>query len=330
MKLNKASILVLNMKRIRIGYCGRESKWQSFHWNEFVEYALKRNVEVIRIDLTQRIEDQGKFVLIIHKMTNVMDGHNMECNLELNSLYKYSKDHPEVIIIDKLDNVATSLDREEMTEILQSIQWTLNDQVSIPKSVLLERSDLDNIINSTKTLNFPIIAKPKIASVSLKSTNSFSHMLKLVAKPEDLVNFTTPSVLQEYINHGGHVFKLYALGSQLFCDIRPSTRNVSAGEVINIEFHSEKPNVDNGLWTKPADYTGIQIPMEDFKKISEDIQKAMNLHLLGIDIIIDEENGKYYVIDVNYFPGYKNVKDIWPKFFDFLLECIEFHGSKEQ
>ena len=309
------------MKHIRIGFCGRKSKWEKFQWQEFIDYAASKDIEVIPIDLKMSVEDQGPFDLIIHKMTNVMSGHNMECNEELKNLYEFTKKNPKVVVIDKLESVAVTLDREETDQLLKSIKWSINQKVSCPNSVLLSKSDIDSIKESTKNLKFPILAKPKAASLMLNIPNEYCHMLRLATTPEDLVGFTSPCILQEYINHGGIIYKLYAIGSELSCDIRPSTRDIQPGESLNLNFHSEKPQVQNGIWTQPRDFSDVKVPIDDFLQISADLRKAMNIDLLGFDILIDKDN-HYWIIDVNYFPSYRGVKDLWPKLLKFFLQKL--------
>lgn len=309
------------MKHIRIGFCGRKSKWEKFHWSEFIEYASSKDIEVIPIDLTKPIENQGPFDLVIHKLTNIMSGHNMQCNEELKNLYDFTKKNPNVIIVDDLESVAVTLDREEIDELLKSIKWSIGQKVSCPKSILLNNTDLESIKEASKFLKFPVLAKPKAASLMLNVPNEYCHMLRLSTLPEDLVNFTSPCILQEYINHGGIIFKLYAIGSQLSCDIRPSTRDIQPGESINLSFHSEKPEVKNGIWTHPRDFSDVKVPIDDFLKISADLRKALNVDLIGFDILIDE-NKHYWIIDVNYFPSYRGVKDLWPKLLHFFLEKL--------
>ena len=62
-------------------------------------------------------------------------------------------------------------------------------------------------------------------------------------------------------------------------------------------------------------------PIDDFLKISADLRKALNVDLIGFDILIDE-NKHYWIIDVNYFPSYRGVKDLWPKLLHFFLEKL--------
>lgn len=309
------------MKHIRIGFCGRKSKWEKFHWSEFIEYAASKDVEVVPIDLKKPIDNQGNFDLIIHKLTNIMCGHNMECNDELKNLYEFSKSHQDIVIVDDLDSVAITLDREEIDQLLKSIKWTNDQKVSCPNSNLLLHADIESIKEATKNLKFPILAKPKAASLMLNTPNEYSHMLRLATSPEDLVGFTSPCILQEYINHGGIIYKLYAVGSQLSCDIRPSTRDINPGESINLNFHSERPEVQNGFWTQPRDFSDVNVPFDDFIQISDDLRKAMNVDLLGFDVLIDKTQ-HYWIIDVNYFPSYRGVKDIWPKFLNFFLQKL--------
>ncbi|OHT06524.1 Inositol 1, 3, 4-trisphosphate 5/6-kinase family protein [Tritrichomonas foetus] len=308
------------MKKIRIGYCGR-GKWEKFRWSEFVDYARTKNVIVDEIDLTKPIENQGEFDLIIHKMTYLMHGHDMNCDPELNRIYNYIKNHPEIIFVDDLDAVAVTLDREETDTLLKSINWNLSEKVGIPNSSHINKSDINSIKTATSNLQFPILAKPKIASSTSNSSTEESHMLRLATTPEQLVNFPAPAILQEYKNHGGVVYKVYTLGSKIECDLRPSTRDILPGETFNLDFHSQKPNENSEIWTQPRDLSHIKIPFEHLEKISSVLRKEMKMDCLGFDVLIDE-NEKFWIIDVNYFPGYKNIIDLWPKFLNFFLEKL--------
>lgn len=50
-------------------------------------------------------------------------------------------------------------------------------------------------------------------------------------------------------------------------------------------------------------------------KIAKTVQNLFDLHLVGIDIIIDKNTGDYAVIDVNYFPGYEGITDFSKQLF---------------
>lgn len=44
------------------------------------------------------------------------------------------------------------------------------------------------------------------------------------------------------------------------------------------------------------------------RRVSSMMRSELNLQLIGIDIIWDANARRYAIVDVNYFPGYKNVK----------------------
>ena len=86
-------------------------------------------------------------------------------------------------------------------------------------------------------------------------------------------------------------------------------------------FHSQHSEEQNGIWTKPRDFSDVKVPMNDFIQISSDLRKALHVDLLGFDVIIDKNN-KFWIIDLNYFPGYKHVDNLWPKFLNFIMEKL--------
>lgn len=303
-------------QRIRIGYCGPKAKWERMKWAEFVSYCNERSVDLIWIDLKQPIEKQGHFDLIIHKLTYIMKGYDITCNEELLNLYNYIKAN-NVILVDDLDQVAVLLDREELTKKLKTITWPKELSISIPNAEMLNNeSTIENLNAIGKNLRFPIIAKPKSASSS-----QGSHTLRLATEIEQLVGVITPSLLQEYINHNGIVYKLYTLGDTLISGIRPSTRNINKGECINIDFFSQPSEEAKSIWTPKRDLSKVEMPIEDFKQISKILRKELKMDLIGFDILIDDDK-HYWLVDVNYFPGYKNVDDLWGKFYNFLIGKI--------
>ncbi|OHT10708.1 Inositol 1, 3, 4-trisphosphate 5/6-kinase family protein [Tritrichomonas foetus] len=307
---------VLKMTRIRIGYCGPPEKWDRMKWNDFINYAKDKNVDLVWIDLDKPIEEQGEFRLIIQKMTYIMQGHDMTVNPQLHRLYNYSKTHPEVRFIDDFDAVAVTMDREELNAALESISWPDSCKVNVPQAKLLLNSDAHSINDAIKNLHFPLLAKPKGAASS-----TAAHLMKLATKPEQLVGVPTPTMLQEYINHDGVVYKIYALGDIIEVGARPSSRNIEDGECVDIDFDSQKMTEKNGFWTEQRDLSNVEIPLDDFKTMSAILRKAMKMELIGFDILIDSQK-RYWIVDLNYFPGYKNIQNLWEKFLNFFMKEI--------
>jgi inositol-1,3,4-trisphosphate 5/6-kinase/inositol-tetrakisphosphate 1-kinase len=309
------------MTKIRIAFCGPPGKWERMGWQSFISYASLQSIEVFHLDLTKPIAEQGPFSLIIHKLTFVMRGHDMTVDPGLESLYMFGKSHPEIPIVDDLDSVAVTMDREEMNTIFRSIKWPDGIHVYVPGSRMLLDSSIESIYAATQNLRFPILLKPKSATSTTES-----HLMKLVTSPEQLAGVATPAMLQEFVNHNGVVYKIYALDGHLEAGVRPSIRNIAPGEIVVIDFHSQHSEVDNGLWTKPRDLSGVAIPFEEFRKVSELLRSTLKLHLIGFDILIDEQH-QFWLVDLNYFPGYKNIDDLWAKFLRFFLGIINAHSQ---
>jgi inositol-1,3,4-trisphosphate 5/6-kinase/inositol-tetrakisphosphate 1-kinase len=293
-------------------------KWERMNWKKFVDYCATKGVEVFYLDLTLPIDAQGPVSVIIHKMTFVMKGHDMAVDPALRALYEFSEAHPEVPIVDDLNAVAVTLDREEMTRIFESIQWPTDLPVFLPRTAVLVDSSPATIAQTVAAakLRFPLLAKPKVATATTES-----HMLRLVTVSEQLVGVPTPTMLQEFVNHDGVVFKMYALRDHLEAGARASMRNIEPGEDLRIDFHSQHSEVDNGLWVRRRDFDDVKIPIEDFARISEILRAAFNLNLIGFDILIDHQK-RYWLVDLNFFPGYKNIEDLWGKFLQFFTDII--------
>lgn len=299
-----------------IGYCGPAQKWQKIGWDAIMECGKKRGFQFKAVDLTKSIEEQGEFSLIIHKISNLIVNGNHEA---IQQLKLFSNRHPEVPIIDNLDAVAITLNRSETTKLCQSIQFptNLNFQIAIPKTILINDSSEISVI--VPKLHFPILVKPCLSDVV-----ESAHVFSLYGSPGLFVDIQTPSIVQEYINHGGIVYKCYALGDHLEADCRQSTRNIQPNESIKLDFKSQfSPQNNNDLWNNVEDETlsKIPIPYDNFKIISSILRQKFNIQLLGFDIIIDQNN-TYWIIDINYFPGYKKIENLPEKFIDFLQSSI--------
>lgn len=301
---------------MRIGYVGEQSKWKSVKWDEFIKLAKENDIEVKYIDINQNFEEQGIFDIIIYKVTYLLESPIPEENKKIANLYNYIKNHPEVIIIDDLKSVCMTLDRAMSDEAMRSISWPGELDVRVPKSVLLNKSDLESIKIATKDFNFPVISKPNISCKTFSAPNELAHTLHIATNQESLIGIITPSIVQEYINHGGVVYKIYAIGDSIHVTTRPSTKDIKKDESISLDFHSQKAD-NSEIWSN----IGIHVDNshnEVFRKISKIIRKSLNMNLIGFDIITDK-NGVFWLIDINYFPGYSYIDDLPQRFLNFFV-----------
>lgn len=99
---------------------------------------------------------------------------------------------------------------------------------------------------------------------------------------DSLPTFTSPSLIQEFIENDGADLRLYVAGKEVFG--------------IRKQFSSTSFAKD-----------GDPVPVTpELREIALRCGRAFGLNLYGIDII--EGAAGPYVVDVNYFPGYKGVR----------------------
>lgn len=119
--------------------------------------------------------------------------------------------------------------------------------------------------------------------------------ITIVRDPSDLASVPQPDapvIIQEYIPGTGQDLKVYVVGEEVFAVRKPFSET---------------------SFTVP----GVPVPVsEEVRQLTLRAGKACGLGLYGLDII-ESPNGPY-VVDVNYFPGYKGVPDVAPLIADYI------------
>jgi len=73
--------------------------------------------------------------------------------------------------------------------------------------------------------------------------------------------------------------------------------------------------------TPPTPQTTIT--ESDVLPIAQSLRQIFNLDLFGFDLLICESTGEMLVVDVNYFPSYKEMKEEWPRLLaEWLVESV--------
>ena len=127
-------------------------------------------------------------------------------------------------------------------------------------------------------------------------------------------------VIQQFINHGGYVIKLYRIKEKSYFYYRPSFPDskkeyinkfeeykrsfleLTTSELVTKKYKEfwEKVNGINNDYKKMVD--------EEFlSKVGEDFENYSGDSLVGLDFVLDVKKGIYYLIDINQFPGYKEL-----------------------
>ncbi|KAM1168008.1 hypothetical protein ACFX13_030630 [Malus domestica] len=184
-------------------------------------------------------------------------------------------------------------------------------KISVPKQVLVdhypEREEATNLLVG---LEFPVIAKPLFANGSAKS-----HEMCLIFSPKGLrsllADTDSPILLQQFVNHGGVVFKGYSIGEHDQCVKRRSLPDISKEQVTTLEGAvlpfsqiSNSANDEHNLAHDPH-----EMPPLEFV---EEVAKGVN----------SKDPSSYFVIDINYFPGYAKLPNYEHALTDFLLNLL--------
>ena len=65
------------------------------------------------------------------------------------------------------------------------------------------------------------------------------------------------------------------------------------------------------------------------QRIGDALHRQLNLTFFGFDVVIASGTDDYYVVDVNYFPGFKFVPNFHQTFIDIVIKRLEStqHGQ---
>nr|XP_043625820.1 inositol-tetrakisphosphate 1-kinase 5-like [Erigeron canadensis] len=308
----------------RVGYGLPTRKIEAFMVPSFIDYAKQRGIDFIPIDVSKPITEQGPFDCIIHKLYGQEWNHNLE---------NFSLENPNAIIIDPPLSIQRLHNRISMLEPVTQLkipQLNIPPQILIQDSASLKSFELTNY----KDLNFPLIAKSLLADGTTKA-----HNMSLVFNQEGLtkgLELDPPLVLQQFVNHGGIIFKVYVAGDYVKCEKRNSLQDISketldkmassGGDITFSQISSAVVSGDDDLSNdKP------KMPKPEFlDQVAKGLRMALGLHLFNFDMIKDDKiSDGYLVVDINYFPGYEKLPFYESTMTDFFLNIKKLQEEKK-
>ncbi|XVF30518.1 hypothetical protein REPUB_Repub16aG0064700 [Reevesia pubescens] len=174
--------------------------------------------------------------------------------------------------------------------------------------------------------NVPIID----SSDSIEVLHHRISMLETVSKLQ-IRNTGVPK--QEFVNHGGVIFKVYVAGEH-FRDVkRRSLPDISEEKIVNLKGSFPFSQISNlaasGSGEESCDFEKMEMPPESLvKEVAKRLREELRLNLFNFDMIRDGNNkDNYLVIDINYFPGYPKLPDFESVITDFLLDVVLHKGK---
>ncbi|EES05019.1 inositol-tetrakisphosphate 1-kinase 4 [Sorghum bicolor] len=300
-----------------IGYAMLPNKHDTFIQPSFIDLAAEHGIRLVAVDASRPLLEQGPFDLVVHKLY----GQPWRAQLEA-----FSALHPDVPIIDPPAAIERILDRFTMLDVVSGL-----DSVAVPRQVivhdagaLLQLAADDGDDADLGDLRFPLIAKPVEVDGS-----AASHNLCLVYRREGLRGLRAPLVLQEFVNHGGVLFKVYVVGDHATCVTRSSLPDVPQDRLQDLAADAAVPFANISLLA-PTTAVGdesakVPPPQEFVDKVARELRRAVGLHLINFDLIRTRDSqgdAKYLVLDINYCPGYSKMPGFEPVLTEFFLEML--------
>ncbi|KAM7253892.1 hypothetical protein ACFE04_031574 [Oxalis oulophora] len=312
-------------KRYSVGYALLPKKQKSFIQDSLLTSTESRGIDMIKIDTSRPLTDQGPFDCILHKLY----GDDWRRQLK-----EFKELNPNAVVLDAPKAIERLHNRISMLHFVSELRIdTDNDTFGIPKQIVIYDKETLFDRKSCEYLKYPVIAKPLVADGSAKS-----HKMALVFNHDGLNKLNPPIVLQEFVNHGGVIFKVYVVGKYVKCVKRKSLPDgpeeklieqakdgsLSFSQISNLNTPERRD--DNKTVLMQMDETELP-PHKLMTDIAWGLREAMKINLFNFDVIRDTEKGnRYLVIDINYFPGYSKMPSYESVMTDFF--CDLMNGEK--
>ena len=205
-------------------------------------------------------------------------------------------------------------------EVPYSFKYILEEKLSSNENL----NNLKNILKNEKKMDYPFMIKP------ISCTH---HEMKLILNEEGLNNIFNDEniykdfilnckefIVQKYINHGGEMIKTFCINGESYEFIRPSTPNLDKNSVDKVSKSGECTLYNELIYQrKKNNFMGeligntentVKILEEKFnivKKITLLFLEKTKITLFGLDYLYDSINDIFYILEINYFPSYREL-----------------------
>jgi hypothetical protein len=272
-------------------------------------YLYIRNQKICK-DIQSYLDQKLNHVLVLHNM-DVIE----KCFFRQN-------------VNSMLSDFVNKMKEEIFNKYKIKLAFPLSLNINFDGITLKEVKDEFMKILELNKMEFPFIIKPNPCTL---------HEMELILNKEGLDNFlnennlstilkTREYVIQKYISHGGIMFKTYYIDDKSYTIQRPSLPDLE-GENLKIkEFEKGSYNFNNEMiyakedkefWEQLKDNKeqeeelNKQLNKDALHEISQLFYKVENISLFGLDYLLNrgDDFTTYYLLEVNYFPSYRELKD---------------------
>jgi hypothetical protein len=258
---------------------------------------------------------------------------------------------PKVLFIHNLNKIIKLFNRQESYHLIHKFSQELRQEILNKFSVDLNVPESFQFLideNNSEECRKKLARKIKSYPVIIKADAAIEHEMIIILREEALQYFISDSnfetkkkiykfICQIFIPHEGVLYKSGFLNHKTMTVLR-SSLPVFSQEIISLpyfkdgylnfdsEFLSNKKTafteeVKIGNRTDSSENIKLYNRNDDlFAYICEKFNSLAGITLFNIDFIFNKENNSYYIIEINYFPSFRNIKiDLIEEFQEHIL-----------
>lgn len=300
------------------------------------------------LDLDQPLAQQEPFHILLHKASDelVYDARGVpQFSQRIVGLRDYLAHNPQVCVVEPLEHTCKVIDRIQLSSCLKSMEQLDVGKalrVRAPKFVTVQSFAAGAQAGVEDQLQLAGMAPPYIAKPVAACGLQDSHHMALVMHNACLagLDLPVPAILQEFVNHGGAQHKVYVMGSHVYYTSRasipdvfvPESRQASSSSsggggsnpsVSGVHYFDSLQSLPTSLPQQftdqdaPLDSPSVsgQLDMQVLNKVAQYLRRQLGLRLIGFDIVVCSKSGDYVIVDVNYFPNYRDAPGDLPALF---------------
>ncbi|XP_055331010.1 inositol-tetrakisphosphate 1-kinase-like [Paramacrobiotus metropolitanus] len=335
----------------RIGFWMSAKKQKKMDMSKFALICRKTGYELVEVDFGRPLEQQGPFDIFLHKLTDMIvraeqtnsTDHAVRAEAEkaaefFHDLQEYQQSHPELIVIDPVDNLKKLLLRQRQYHLTASSPACRHEMVFSPAFIELSATAPEEMLQQLQRghVQFPIVCKPQEAHGS-----SDAHHMMIIFNATGLESIKVPCVAQSFVNHDAILYKVFVIGDKHHVVRRPSFENFYLNDLPPIVFDSQDISKAQWLCSDPSKLPLFRIAANSINAataeveldpavvsfIVQGIRQQFGLSLIGIDLIREVDTGRLAIIDVNAFPSYDGVPDFFGTLSDFLHSTVKHRSA---
>ena len=205
-------------------------------------------------------------------------------------------------------------------EVPFSYKYIINEKITNVENL----ENFKKILKNHEKMDYPFMIKP---------VSCTHHEMKLILNEDGINNIFNDKniykdfienckefIVQRYINHGGEMIKTFCINGESYEFIRPSMPNLDKNNANKISKSGEFTLYNELIYQRKKNHfleelignteNTIKILEEKFnivKKITLLFLEKTKITLFGLDYLYDNINNIFYILEINYFPSYREL-----------------------